>query len=115
MSEFRLQRVQNLVRDQISALIMRGAIKDPRVDSLLSISHVTVSKDIAYADVYISGFVGKRKLEKAVEALNHASGYINHRLRKTLQLRTTPQLRFKIDDAIAEGFEMTQKLKELQT
>ena len=93
---------------------MRGVIKDPRIDTLISITRVKVSKDIGYADIYISGFQGKKKVERAVEALNHASGYIHHRLQKSVRMRTTPQLRFKLDDTIEAGFNMTQKLKGLE-
>lgn len=113
MSEYRLKRVENLIRDQISGLIMKGVIKDPRVDSLLSVSHVKVSKDIGYADVFISSIRSDKRNEKAVEALNHAAGFIQHKLRGKLHLRNTPVLRFKKDDGIAEGFRITQKLKGL--
>ena len=113
MSEYRLKRVENLIRDQISGLIMKGVIKDPRVDSLLSVSHGTVSKDIGYADVFISSIRSDKRNEKAVEALNHAAGFIQHKLRGKLHLRNTPVLRFKKDDGIAEGFRITQKLKGL--
>ena len=92
---------------------MKGVIKDPRVDTLLSVSHVKVSKDIGYADVFISSIRSDKRNEKAVEALNHAAGFIQHKLRGKLHLRNTPILRFKKDDGIAEGFRITQKLKGL--
>ena len=113
MSEFRLKRVESLIRDQISNLIMRGVIKDPRVDTLLSVSHVKVSKDLAYADIFVSSIRSEKRTERAVEALNHAAGFIQHKLRGKLHLRNTPILRFKQDVGIAEGFKMTQKLKGL--
>ena len=113
MSEFRLKRVENLIREQVSALIMQGVIKDPRVDTLLSITRVKVSKDLGYADVFMSSIRGEKRVDKSVAALNHAAGFIQYRLRGVLRLRTTPVLRFKRDDAIAEGFRITQKLKEL--
>ena len=94
-------------------MIMRKVIKDPRVDSLLSISRVKVSKDIGYADVFISGIRGERQVEKAVDALNHAAGFIQHKLKGKLHLRNTPKLRFKVDTSIAESFIMSQKLKTI--
>ena len=113
MAEFRLKRVENLLRDHIGSLIIMGVIKDPRVDSLLSVTHVRVSKDVGYADVFISGIQSDRKVERGVDALNHAAGFIQHKLSGKLHLRNTPVLRFKKDDGIAEGFRITQKLKEL--
>ena len=113
MSEFRLKRVENLIRDNVSALIMRGVIKDPRVDTLLSVTRVKVSKDIGFADVYISSIQSGKKVEKAVEALNHAAGFIQHKMGNKLHLRNTPVLRFRRDEGIEEGFNINQKLKEI--
>ena len=113
MSEFRLQRVENLIRDQISELIMQEVIKDPRVDTLLSVSRVKVSKDLSYANVFISSIRSEKRTERAVAALNHASGFIQHKLRGKFHLKNTPVLRFKKDNTIADGFEITQKIKDL--
>jgi len=113
VSDLRLKRVENLIREQVSTFIMQGVIKDPRIDSFLSVTRVKVSKDLGYADVFMSSFRSEKKTEKAVAALNHAAGFIQHKLRSKLRLKNTPVLRFIKDDAIAEGFRITQKLKEL--
>lgn len=110
-----MKRVENLVREQVSGMIMKGVIKDPRINSLLSITEVHVSKDLAYADLYISGFEGEKKVQQAVDALNHAAGFVQYKLRGKIRLRTTPKLRFKKDNAIEHGFMLTQKLKDLAT
>ncbi len=93
---------------------MRGVIKDPRVSSLVSITEVHVSKDIGYADISISSIEGVNKTRKAADALNHASGFIQHRMRSTLKLRTTPKLRFKADTSIKDGFDLSQKIDGLE-
>ena len=113
MSEHRLKRVENLIREQISGMIMRRVIKDPRIDTLLSISRVKASKDIGYADVFISSIRGEKQVRRAVDALNHGAGFIQHKLKGHLHLRNTPKLRFKVDTSIAEGFDINQKLNEL--
>jgi len=94
-------------------MIMRGTIKDPRVSSMVSITSVRVSKDLAYADVFVSSFEGRKKLDQAAEALNHAAGFIQHKLKDAVRLRSTPILRFKPDEMIEHGFEMSQRLDEL--
>ncbi len=95
-------------------MIMRGVIKDPRVDSLVSITDVKVSRDIGYADVSISSIEGVNKTRKAADALNHASGFIQHRMRNTLKLRSTPKLRFIVDTSIKDGFDLSQKIDNLE-
>ena len=113
MSEHRLKRVENLIREQISSMIMRSVVKDPRIDTFISISRVKVSKDIGYADVFVSGIKGEKQVQKAVDALNHAAGFVQYKLKGHLHLRNTPKLRFKIDRSIEEGFILSQKIESL--
>ncbi|MBN1648995.1 MAG: 30S ribosome-binding factor RbfA [Spirochaetales bacterium] len=113
MSEFRLERVQHMLRNEISAMIMQREIKDPRVNSYLSISKIEVSRDIGYAKIFVSSHESKIKLKAAVEALNHAAGFVQFRLGKRMKTRHTPKLRFIADTAILEGDQMNQRLKEL--
>lgn len=115
MGEFRLQRVEHLLREAISSMILTDEIKDPRVSTFVSITDVAVSKDLAYAKVHVSSFQNEKKLQGSVEALNHAAGFIQRRLAKRLRLRTTPHLTFVADTSIAQGFEMTHKIEELNS
>ena len=55
MSEFRIQRAEKLIQEEISKMIVTGKIKDPRVNRLVSITRVTVSSDLGYAKIYVSG------------------------------------------------------------
>lgn len=109
----RLKRVQNMIREEVSLLILQGVIKDPRVNSLLSVTDVEVSKDTAYAKIYISSMEGDKKLDGAVKALNHAAGFIQAKLGKKLKTRNTPKLTFILDQSIKRGVDMTKKLEEL--
>ena len=113
MAEYRSKRIQNLLREQISTMIMRGVIKDPRVTSMLSITEVKVSKDFSHAEVFVSSFEGHKKLEKAIVALNHAAGFIQHKMKDAVRLRSTPILKFTIDSGIEHGFEVTRKIDEI--
>ncbi|MBI9108757.1 MAG: 30S ribosome-binding factor RbfA [Spirochaetales bacterium] len=110
MAEFRLQRVENMIRELISDLIMKGTVKDPRISRLASISRVDISNDLSFAKIYISGFENEKKIISSVEALNHASGFIQSKLGKKMHTRTTPKLKFIFDSSIKDGFEMTKKL-----
>ena len=97
MSEFRLQRVENMVREVISEMIMKGIIKDPRISSLVSISKVDISKDLSFARVYISGFENDKKTKLSVDGLNSAAGFIQKNLGKknAYQNNTQTQVYFR--------------------
>jgi ribosome-binding factor A len=113
MGTYRLVRLGRLIQEKIGALIVEGRIKDPRVDSSLSISRVKVSRDLSYGDVYVSGYKTREGLLKGIEGLQSAAGFIQAQLNGQMRLRQTPRLRFHEDQGIRGGFEMIQKIEEL--
>jgi ribosome-binding factor A len=113
MPNFRGERLGKLIQEKIGALIVEGKIKDHRVDSFLSITHVDVSNDLSYADVHISSFKSEDGLEKGVEGLQSAAGFIQSKLATMMHTRKTPRLRFHADKGIRQGFELNKKIDEL--
>ena len=113
MSELRLKRVESLLRDLVSSLIIKERVKDPRVNTLITITDVKISSDLSYAKVYVSSFENEHKMLKAVEALNHAAGFIQKNISKDLKMRATPKLSFYPDDSIKKGFEVNKKINQL--
>ena len=75
MSEFRLDKLAEQIREEISQLIFSGKIKDPRVSNFLSINRVEVSGDLAYAKVYVSSFMDAHKTKQGVRGLENAAGF----------------------------------------
>jgi ribosome-binding factor A len=113
VSELRLKRVESLVRDLVSSLIIKGKVKDPRISTLITITDVKISSDLSYAKLYISSFEGEKKMLTAVDALNHAAGFIQKNISKELRMRVTPKLRFYADESIKRGFEINEKIDNL--
>jgi ribosome-binding factor A len=113
MGEYRLERVGRLIQEKIGAFIVEGRIKDPRVDTFLSITRVSISRDLVYADVYVSSFKTPEGLAKGVAGLQNAAGFIQSQLAKEVRLRQTPHLRFFEDSGIREGFELIKKIEGL--
>jgi len=113
MSEFRLKKIESLLREQVSALIVSQKIKDPRVTPFLTVSQVQVSRDLVYAKIFISSFEGEKKLAAGVDGLNHAAGFIQSQVGKQLTIRNTPRLTFIKDDSIKNGIEMNRILDGL--
>ncbi len=112
---FRIQRVETLIREELGMMIVSGIIKDPRISNFISVSDVKISRDIKYAKVYISGFESNKSLDKSVEALNHACGFIQVKLSKKLKTRNTPKLTFFADHSIKQGIEMIKKIEDLNS
>lgn len=114
MGEFRMLKIGNQIRDEISTMISRGQVKDPRVSSHLCVNRVEVARDLAYATVYVSSFLSDSQLKVGVDGLNSAAGFIQSAIAKKLTIRKFPKLNFVVDSGMKEGFLMVEKLNRLE-
>lgn len=89
------------------AQIIPQELRDPRI-GLVNINDVRVSRDLAYAKVYVT-FVGSDESTslEGVEALNKAAGYLRSFLAKELTSRSVPRLQFIYDKTAIEGQELS--------
>lgn len=113
MADFRIERVGHLIQEKIGSFIVEGKIKDPRVDAFLSVTRVEVSRDLSYADVYVSSYKTDGGLKKSVAGLQSAAGFIQSQLNQQMHIRQIPKLRFHEDASLKDGFEMIKKIESL--
>ena len=114
MDQIRLRRLEELLREEIAALIASGEIRDPRVGSLVSVTRVEANRDGSTAKVWVSCITeDDKELYAAVDGLTSAAGFIQSQIARRVRLRLTPVLHFVADLGIREGFEMTEKIKGL--
>jgi len=113
MGEFRMDRLGEQIREEISCLILSGKIKDPRVSTFLTITRVDVSGDLGFAKVYVSSFMDEKQTKQGVRGLESASGFIQSTLGKKLKLRQFPHLSFVYDESIKVGFDMVRRIDSL--
>ena len=113
MPEVRLRRIESVLREEICSMIARGEIKDPRVESMTTVTEVKVARDLGHAKVWVSRFGDRAEVAQSVEALNHAAGFIQGVLSKRISLRTFPRLTFHLDNAMENGFRVAQKLRDI--
>ena len=98
----RLDRVNELLRSEISHLIARQ-IKDPRVAGIISVTEVIAAGDLRSARVYISVMGRETDRLAALDGIRSAASFLRRELRGRVNLRHTPHLTFALDDSIAEG------------
>ena len=89
----RSQRVGAQIQRELAELI-QFEVKDPRV-GLVTVSAVEVTRDMAYAKVFITMLDSEHGVDEVLAALNHAAGFLRRELGKRMKLRITPQLTFK--------------------
>lgn len=94
------------------AVILQQEIKDPRV-SMITVSEVEVSKDLAYAKVFVTFFHDDQaKIDMGVKVLNEAAGFIRSLLGKRIRARIVPALKFVYDPSLNEGLRMSRLVDE---
>lgn len=102
----RTDRVGQQIQKEIAIILMRE-IKDPRL-CMTTVSAVEVTRDLAYAKVFVTFFNDKpEEIKASLEVLADAEGYIRSLLGKRLRARIMPHLRFVYDSSMSEGVRMS--------
>ncbi len=101
----RTRRVGEQLRRELAELI-RVTADDPRL-TLASITSVEVSRDLAYAKVYITlvGAVAERA--DVVTRLNRLAPEFRRLLGRRLHIRTVPRLTFVYDEVVERGAQLS--------
>ena len=111
MASNRIGRINEEIQRELSDLIR--SLKDPRVQTLLSITRVDTTPDLRYSKIYIS-VLDEEKQKDAMRGLKSAGGWLRRELGSSLQLRYTPELVFELDDSLKYGAHMFDLLEKLE-
>jgi len=98
----RTERLNHLIQAEISDLLQKH-INDPRLNGLISVTGVEVSRDFKNARISFSTLGGSVDKEDVLKGFNSAAGYLRRELAHRLNIRVTPELSFEFDDSIEHG------------
>jgi ribosome-binding factor A len=112
-TEIRLQRISDRIRQDISEMLVMGEIHDPRLAGI-SVTDVTVDRELAYADVYVSALEGQIREKEVMKGLEKASGFFRRKLSKSIELRVFPRLRFHWDVTLERADHIEKLIAELK-
>lgn len=93
--------------------IIRGEIKDPRINPMTSVVAVEVAPDLKTCKAYISVLGDEKSQKDTITGLKSAEGYIRRQLARTVNLRNTPEIRFILDQSIEYGINMSKLIDEV--
>ncbi|MBQ8945760.1 MAG: 30S ribosome-binding factor RbfA [Lachnospiraceae bacterium] len=105
-------RINGEVQKEL-ARIINSDIKDPRIAQFTSVTAVEVAPDLKTMKAWISVLGDQEALDKTMQGLRSAEGFIRHELAVSVNLRNTPEITFIPDDSIAYGIDMIKKIDEL--
>ena len=112
VSKLRAQRIADRVREELSEMLLQE-ISDPRLVGV-SITDVTIDRELAFANIYVSAVEGSERSEEILAGLEHAQGYIRRELSHRIDLRTFPRLRFHWDPTFERAEHIERLLASLQ-
>ncbi|MAA65678.1 MAG: ribosome-binding factor A [Alteromonadaceae bacterium] len=106
----RIDRVADQIQRELAQMVQRD-IKDPRL-GMVTVNAVKVSRDLGYADVYVSLLTTEELTEESesvrdsLKVLRNAAGFLRTQLGKAMKLRVVPQLRFHFDTLVGTSRRM---------
>ena len=97
----RTERIEEEIKKIVSVIIDRE-LKDPRLDGLISVTKVTVSKDLKYCKIFVS-MLGTKDTAAAMQALESGAGYVRREVGSKVRMHSTPEIKFELDDSMEYG------------
>jgi ribosome-binding factor A len=96
-------RVGELVRHALSDILSRGDLQDPALTRvLITVPEVRMSPDLKIATCFIMPLGGKGEKE-AIAALATNAKPLRGEISRRVELKYTPELRFRLDTSFEEG------------
>ncbi len=106
----RTDRIAEMMQRKLAQIILQE-VKDPRLPKLITISAVTVTRDLGHAKIYFTVLNDEPSLAEVI--LNAAASYLRSALARTLTLRTVPQLHFIYDNSIEYGRHLSRLIDDV--
>jgi ribosome-binding factor A len=109
----RTARVNELLRSELSDLILRG-VKDPRVgEGLVTITEIRVAPDLRRATVFVSHLGTDEERQHALAGLQNAAPFLHRELMHRLRMRAVPSLVFRFDPSIERGARLSDLIRKV--
>ncbi len=103
----RKERVGDLIQREL-AMILQTESRNGHFP-MITVSAVDVTRDLAYAKIYVSTLGEEAEIKEVVKKLNLAASRLRYLLAQEIKVRSTPSLQFVYDNSILQG----QKLSDL--
>jgi ribosome-binding factor A len=110
----RSDRIGEAIREEVATFLAEG-VKDPRVQGLVTVTGVDVTRDLRQARVFVSIMGTEEQKATTMEGLASLAGHLRGRIGRSMKLRAAPQIEFQVDASIARAARIESLLSELKT
>ena len=114
MNVHRATRVAEVIKQEVADILLHR-LKDARVESSrVSVTDVEVTRDLRHATVHVSVLGDEEQQKATLQGLRSASGFVRSEVGKSVSLRSTPEIHFKLDLSLEKGANILALMNKLQ-
>lgn len=113
MSQLRVEKVQELIKQEMSKMIL-SELKDPRI-GFVTVTQVEATADLKSAKVYLSLMGSDEQKAATWEGLQRALGYMRSQIGQRIRLRLTPELTLHLDKSLDYSEHIQKLLQKIKT
>ena len=109
----RPDRVAEAIREEVATFLAED-VKDPRVQGLVTVTGVDITRDLRHAKVFVSVLGSDVERAATYEGLASVASHLRSRVGRALRLRVAPELVFKEDQSVAHAARIESLLAGLR-
>lgn len=114
MSIRRASRIAETIRREISTMLLKQEIKDPRI-GFVTITRVEVSSNLKEVEVYITYYGKDSGKNRSLEGLRSAAGFVGKEICTRLHLRLVPSIKFLYDEKLEKAMNVLKIMDSLHS
>ena len=107
----RTERIEEEIK-KVASKVISQELKDPRLEGLISVTKVNVTKDLKYCKIFVS-ILGAKDIESVMNALKSGSGIVRKAIGNNIRMHSTPEVLFEFDDSMEYGAHIQDVINEL--
>ena len=107
----RTERIEEEIK-KVASHVIDQELKDPRLSGLISITKVSVTKDLKYCKIFVS-ILGSQDIDETMKALKSGAGVVRKAIGDNIRMHSTPEVKFEFDDSLEYGEKIQRIIKDL--
>ena len=109
----RPDRVAEAIREEVATFLTED-VKDPRVQGLVTVTGVDVTRDLRHAKIFVSVLGSDTERAATFDGLASVAGHLRSRVGRALRLRLAPEIVFREDQSVAHAARIESLLAGLR-
>ncbi|MFO7675982.1 MAG: 30S ribosome-binding factor RbfA [bacterium] len=109
--QYRQARVADAIREVVARVVVEE-LGDPDI-GFVTITRCSLTRDLKIATVFFSVLGDEARRRRTLAGLERAAGFVRRRLAQALELRRTPELRFRFDELQEHEYRVGELLSDV--